>query len=248
MTIYIDLLFFLNIGLDFVLLMSVSVILKRNVSLFRIFLGSLLGGVTIFTLFVSISGLWLLLLKLFLGIFMVIITFGYRNITYTFNNFYYLILMSIILGGGLYLIKDTGFYNYYVLITLFILFTIAYVKISTKHKNNYNNYYKVDIYIKGKLYKLNGYLDTGNKLYDNYHNRPIILISYKIDYQDSDLLYVPYAALNNVSILKCIKTDKIVINNHIYKNYLVGLSKNKFMIDGINCILHSSMQENINDK
>ena len=45
--------------------MSVSVILKRNVSLFRIFLGSLLGGVTIFTLFVSISGLWLLLLKLF---------------------------------------------------------------------------------------------------------------------------------------------------------------------------------------
>ena len=85
-------------------------------------------------------------------------------------------------------------------------------------------------------------------MYDNYHNRPIILISSKIDYQDSDLLYVPYAALNNVSILKCIKTDKIVINNHIYKNYLVGLSKNKFMIDGINCILHSSMQENINDK
>ena len=53
MKIYLDLLFFLNFGFDFILLLVVSIILRRNVSLTRIVLGGLIGGLSIFILFLK---------------------------------------------------------------------------------------------------------------------------------------------------------------------------------------------------
>ena len=102
--------------------------------------------------------------------------------------------------------------------------------------------HKVEIYFKDRKYLLTGYLDTGNKLYDTYKHRPIIITSKKINYNLEDVIYVPYESLNNNSILRCLKTDKIIINKHEFNNYLVGLSNNKIKIDGINCILHSRMK------
>lgn len=242
MKIYIDLLTLLNIGLDFILLMSISVILKRNVKLKRIFLGSIFGSLTIILLFVNLNSILMTVLKIFFGLLMVIITFGYKNLKYTLNNFYYLIVNSIIVGGGLYLIKDYGYYNYIILIIGFIVLMFIYIKQMSKYKDNYSNYAKVDIYINNKIYKMNGYLDTGNKLYDQFKHRPVILISKKIPYKIDDVIYVSCSTINSISLIKCIKPEKIVINNKNYNNYLIGFSPNKFRIDGIDCILHSCLK------
>ena len=242
MKIYIDLLALLNIGLDFILLMSISVILKRNVKIRRIIIGSLFGSLTIVFLFIKLNSVIMSLIKIILGLIMVIITFGYRDLKYTLNNFYYLIVNSIIMGGGLYLIKDYGYYNYGVLIIGFSALMFIYIKQIKKYKENYTNYAKVDIYIKNKQYKLNGYLDTGNKLYDQFKHRPVILISKNIPYKIEEVIYVSCSTINNISLIKCIKPEKIVINNKNYNNYLIGFSPNKFKIDGIDCILHSSMK------
>ena len=242
MKVYIDVVFLLNIILDFVILMSISVLLKRNVTVKRLILGSIVGGITIFILFVNISSLELFILKILIGIVMVIITFGFRDIRYTLNNVFYLYTVSFILGGGITLIKNIKYYNYVVLTISFLIIIFLYLKQMKEYKNNYTNYIKVDLYIKNKLYKLNGYLDTGNKLYDQYKHRPIILINKRINYKMEDIIYVPYETLNSQNMVKCLKTDKIIINKQIYTNYLVGLSNNKFKIDGINCILHSKMK------
>ena len=242
MTVYIDLVMLLNIVLDSILLMSVSVLLGRNVRIKRIVLGSLIGSLSTLILFISITSLELLILKFILGIIMCIVTFGYVNIKYTLNNVFYLYIISFIIGGGLTLIKDYGYYNYFILIIGFIIISILFIKQMKKYQDNYSNYYKVDVYIKGNLYKLNGYLDTGNKLYDQYKNRPIILISKKINYNLEDIIYVPYVSLNNESLVKCLKSDKVIVNNKVFNNYLIGLSDKKFHIDGVNCILHSKMK------
>ena len=42
--IYVDLVLFLNIAMDFLLLLSVSMVLKRNVKFYRIILGGITGG------------------------------------------------------------------------------------------------------------------------------------------------------------------------------------------------------------
>ena len=245
MKVYVDLIFILNVLLDFILLMSVSVTLTRNATIKRLFLGSLMGGVSTFSLFLNIGSVSLIFIKVILGILMVIISFGYQNIKYTFNNLFYLYTISFSVGGVLYIFMDNGYYNYFILIIVFIIICYLYIKQRKIYKTSYINYYKVEIYYKNKCLKLTGYLDTGNKLYDIYKHRPIILIDKMIKYNDDEIIYVPYESLNNVSILKCFKADMIIINKHIFYNYLVGLSNNEFKIDGINCILHSKMKGNI---
>ena len=173
---------------------------------------------------------------------MVILTFGYKNIKYTFNNLFYLYTLSFSAGGVMYLLMEKGYYNYIVLMIGFIIVLFMYIKQSRSFQNNYANYYKVEIYINNKKYILTGYLDTGNKLYDNYKHRPVIIIDKKIKYNINDIIYVPYVSVNDESILKCMKADKVIINNHVFNNYLVGLSKRKIKIDGIDCILHSKMK------
>lgn len=245
MIIYVDLVFILNVFLDFILLMSVSVILNRNAKIKRMIFGSLLGGGSTFILFVSINQYYLFLLKFFLGLLMIIVTFGYRNMKYTYNNMFYLLTISFSISGVLYLFNDKKIYNYFILIITFVIVTFIYIKQIRKFQNNYANYYSVIIYLHGKKMNFNGFLDTGNKLYDNYHHRPVILVDEKIPFDLMDVIYVPYVSLNNESILKCLKADKIIINNHIFNNYLVGLSEKKFQIDGINCLLHSEMKGKI---
>ena len=242
MVIYIDLVFLVNIVLDFILLMSVSVILTRNTKLIRLVLGSLTGGVSTLALFINITSTLSIILKIILGLLMVLTTFGYHNIKYTFNNLFYLYTLSFSVGGVMYLLMDKPYYNYIVLIIDFIIVLSLYIKMIKKYQVSYSNYYKVKITIKDKDYDLVGFLDTGNKLYDTYKRRPVVILDKKIKYNIEDLIYVPYTSLNNTSVLKCLKTDKIIINNHIFKNYLVGLSNKKINIDGINCILHSKMK------
>ena len=242
MIIYVDLVILLNIFLDFFLLMSVSVILTRNTKVKRIILGSLVGGLSSILLFVNINSLISIIFKLLLGLLMIIVTFGYKDFRYTFNNLFYLYTLSFSVGGVMYLLMEKGYYNYFVLIIGFVIVLFLYIKKNKTYQNNYSNYYSVEIYLNDKKVLLTGYLDTGNKLYDNYKHRPIIVIDKKIRYNLKDIIYVPYVSLNNESVLKCLKTDKIIINNHIFKNYLVGLSNKKIKMDGINCILHSKMK------
>lgn len=246
MTIYVDLVFLLNVFLDFILLMSVSVILTRNAKVSRIILGSVIGGLSTLLLFINLSSIASLFLKLLLGLLMVLTTFGYRSIKYTFNNLFYLYTLSFSVGGVMYLLMEKGFYNYVILIISFIVVLFMYIKQIKNYQNNYSNYYSVELYFKNKKYLLTGYLDTGNKLYDSYKHRPVIITSKKINYKLEEIIYVPYISLNNQNVLKCLKPDKIIINNHIFNNYLVGISNDKFKIDGINCILHSKMKGELN--
>ena len=53
MKIYLDLLMILNFLIDFILLITVSIILKRNVSINRVMLGAFFGGISILFLFLN---------------------------------------------------------------------------------------------------------------------------------------------------------------------------------------------------
>ena len=242
MIIYVDLVFFLNVLLDFILLMSVSVILKRNAKIKRLILGSIIGGVSTLILYIPLNGLLITILKLLLGIIMIIVTFSFRSVKYTLNNYFYLLTNSFSLGGVLYLLMEKHYYNYYLIIIVFIITSYLYVKQLKQYQNNYSNYYLVEIYLNDNKIVLTGLLDTGNKLYDMYKHRPIILIDKNITYQVNNYIYVPYLSLNNEGVIKCFKADKVVINNCVFRDYLIGLAKQKFKIDGINCLLHSDMK------
>jgi len=192
---------------------------------------------------------------------MVVTTFGYKDLRYTLKNFSFLYLTSIVLGGALYFFniqfsyKNNGiiFYHDGFSINIIIILLITpillyiYIKELKDIKQNYSKYHKVDIYFKGKKnIILNGFLDTGNNLIDPYKGRPIVLVNYekiKKYVCDEKELLVPYDAVNNGGILRCIRVSKIIVDEKIYKNILLGLSFNKIYIDGVDCILNNRMEE-----
>ena len=193
MKIYLDLLFFLNFGFDFILLLVVSIILRRNVSLTRIVLGGLIGGLSIFILFLKINSFELFILKILISIIMILASFSYKNIKYFMKNFFFLYSASMILGGFLYFLnvqfsyKQEGlvFYhdglsiNFIFLLIFSPLILYIYIRQGLTLKNNFSNYYKVNLYFNNKKIRLNGFLDTGNKLKDPYSGKPIIIVNEK---------------------------------------------------------------------
>ena len=237
MKIYLDLILIINFIIDYLLLYGTKKILKNKTSIKRILLGSIIGSISSLLLIYQNN----IIIKILLSILIIIITFGINNIIKNITYFY---LLSIILGGTLYLF-DLNIYklNYQILLLISPILIYLYIKENIKYKNIYLNNYIVEIYINNKLYKLEGMIDTGNELKDPYKKRSIILVNINLDYRKFKYLFVPFNALNTQGIIPCIKPDKIIINNKIFTNYLIGLSKDKFHLNGVECILPNTIKE-----
>lgn len=240
MKVYLDSLLILNLFIDYFILYGTKKLLKRKISIKRLILGSIIGSLTTFTIFLKLTSLKLLVIKLVLSIFIILVTFGKKNFI---ENIFYFYIISIIIGGLLYLINIR--LNYFSLLLVIPIIINIYIKKTKEYKLNIKNNYIVEIIIKDKVYKLEGMIDTGNHLEDPYKKRGVILANINIDYKKYKYLYVPYHALNYNGLIPCIKPDKIIIDNKIINNYLIGISKDKFNLNGSECILPNKIQEDL---
>lgn len=261
MKIYIDLILFLNFALDFIILLTTSILLKRNTKLIRVFIGSLIGSITVLVLFIPFTTFSLFVMKIILSVIIVISTFGYVDIKYTLNNLFYFYIISIILGGFMYYLniefsyKNIGLvffhkeigtnYIFIILISPIILF--LYSRMMKKYKLNISLNYKVELYIKNKIIKLNAIMDTGNTLICPYNNKKIIVVYDKeLNKLINDMKYylVPIESVNNTVLLKCINIDKVYIEGiGLRSDVVVGISNDKIKRNGINCILNYLLME-----
>lgn len=247
----------LNFFFDFILLLSVSVLLKRNVSIYRIIFAAFIGGFSILFLFIKISSFELFIYKVIISIIMTIIAFKYKSFSYTFKNIIFLYSTSMILGGFLYFLniefsyKQVGMIfinnglsvNFIFLVIFSPIIIYIYIKQSLWLKNNYNNYYKMTLIHNNKAYELTGFLDTGNNLIDPITRKPVILID--INIKCDKYYYIPYKVVNNEGMIKCFKADKIIINDKVINKVIVGIINDKIKIDGIDCLLNKKLLEDI---
>lgn len=261
MKIYLDVVFLINFLFDFLLLMATSLILRRKVKLINIFFGALIGGLSIFVLFININSFELFIIKVIISLIMVLVTFNFRNIRYTLKNIFYLYSVSMILGGVLYYLniefsyKQEGlvFYhdglsiNFIFLIIFSPIIVYAYIKQIKELRNNYNNYYNCKIYFNDNCLELIGFIDSGNKLVDPYLKRPVILINkkdYIYDINEFKMILVPYQGVNKKGLLECISPTKIIINSRqLKKKCLIGLLDEEIVVDGVSCILNNKILE-----
>ncbi len=262
MKIYIDLLFFINFAFDFLLLLTTSIILKRNASINRILISSFIGGLSLLVLFININTIELFIFKIIISILMIIVAFSYKNIRYTIKNLLYFYTSSIVLGGFLYYLniefsyKHEGiiFYhnglsiNYIILIILSPIILYLYIRQFKSFKTYYNKYYEIKIYLdNNKIISATAYLDTGNTLCDPYFNYPVILLNKKkmiYDINEFGMILVPYKTITEENILNCIKVKRIDIKGvGIKEKVLLGLIEDNIKIDGIDCILNNKLME-----
>ena len=100
MKVYLDLVFLLNFFFDFLLLYGTSKVLKERISIKRLILGSIVASLSIFLLFIKLNSVELFCIKVLISIFIILVTFGKNNFVKNISYFY---LLSVILGGCLYL-------------------------------------------------------------------------------------------------------------------------------------------------
>ena len=245
MKVYLELYFLINYILDISLLIGTSKLLKIYVKIIRYFIGAFIGSITIIFLFINISNITLLLLKIFISIIMIISTYGFNNI---FRNTFYFYLLSIILGGIFYLLdinlfNINNYFNYLFLIILspIIIYLIVCEYLKRKRINNIK--YKIIIKYKNISINTYGFIDTGNCLKDPYFNKSIILIDNNINI-DKPIL-VPFKTISDSGFINCFKPDKLIINNKLFSNYLIGISNKKINLEGCNCILPNTLLEEL---
>lgn len=256
--IYLDLIYIVNLIFDFVLLFLVSYFLKRRVKLYRVFLGSLVGSFSVVFLFLPLSNVSLIFLKIITSILMILTTFGYKNKNYFKKNFLYLYIISIILGGVLYFIITSLKYNtnalesnlslnFIILLILAPILTYIYLRMEKNYKNTYSLIHKIEFDINNKTFIYNAYLDTGNRLCDPYKKRPILLVyDKKLIFNYEDSILVPYKTLEHEGILKCRKINHFKIDDkEVNTNVLIAISDKKFELDGIECILPNIIKEEL---
>ena len=245
MEMYIDLFFIFNVIMDYIIIMSTSILLKRRTSYIRMILSSLIGGISSLVLFTSLNKIVIEIVSI---VIMVLISFGYKGIRYLINNILYMYILSTLLGGIIYLfnikVSNSMFLTYLIIIVIIIEIMLLYIKENKKMRSIYNNYYKVDIYFKDReKLSLIGFVDTGNNLYDPYKKRPVIIVPNKYIKEDKYIL-VPYHTINGNGLLKCIKPDIIFIDGIGYKgNVLIGFSDSFNFGDGVDVILHKDIMK-----
>lgn len=253
MIIYIDLIIILNFIIDFLILLCIDLLLKRNAKLIKIIIASLLGSISTLMLFYIKSNIILLTYKLLTSIIMILVAFQYKSFKYFKDNIFYLYMISIILGGSIYLLsnqitlsnhaiifKDNGLKINIILILILIpLILYKYYKKTKNYQIEYSNYYPINIYYDDIVLSGTAFLDTGNNLKDPIFNRPIILVNQELITKKIKTFYIPYKVINNDGILPVFKPKKVEINKKTIKKVLIGLSD--VNINGIKIILNKEI-------
>lgn len=238
--IYIDELILLNFIIDYVILSTLTFLLKKNVKKRRIFLSCLVGQLSILYLFVSLNTIFLFLFKLILGIGMILVLYGYSDIKTLIKEIVYFYILCFFLGGTLYYFKIENLIHYqYILLFIPIIMNI-YKYFEYNLKSVLTTRYKVTIYLNnGKVLYLNGFLDTGNSLMDPYHGNKIIIINKEVN---ENYFFVPYKTIDSTSLLKCFNPKKVYIDGLGQRNDItVGITNKKFK--GYNCLLNYKLME-----
>lgn len=242
MKLYVEEIFLFNFLLDYMILYGTKRLLKRVCRHSKLILSALIGAMTTFILFFNISTFFLFFLKIILSIVMIQIAFGKQNRR---ENLFYFYMISISIGGVFYLtnlwiLKHTRF---------LLLLGIGYFvyKILQKEKRHYTNHvmyrYIVEIEYQKQKYKIEGFLDTGNQLVSPFKKEPVILIDFLIP--SKKILYIPFQTLNERGVLPCIRPDKVRINKKEFSNCFIGFAKEKFQLEGANCILPNAWKEDL---
>lgn len=260
MKLYLDLIFFLNFGFDFILLLVVSYLLRRNIKIKKIVLGALIGGLSIFLLFIPMSSFSLFCFKILISIVMVLVTFSYKNKKYFIQNIFYLYTASMILGGFLYFLnvqfsyKQQGIIFFHNGLGVNVIFLIVfspiilyvYVKQGIRLKTFYANVYSVKVTYQNHQYQWNGFLDTGNRLTDPYFHDPVILVEKnKLQFlKEPEYILVPLHTIHESTVIKCIRADTFEIKGHeVRQNVWLGLCEQPLTMEGIDCLLHPKLME-----
>jgi stage II sporulation protein GA (sporulation sigma-E factor processing peptidase) len=200
-TLYLDVIWFLNVCVDFILLWLTGLILKRQFALWRIAIGSLIGSAIIilsFSPYAYVVGNPLV--KLLFSLLMVFSAFGYKRLRYYLTNllmFYFVTFLTggILIGAHYFLTFDPGAETTVLLASIkgfgdpiswvFVMLALPIAWYFSKGRMDSVEHVKiqydqlVDVIIRiGEFeFTVKGLVDSGNQLQDPITKSPVMIVS-----------------------------------------------------------------------
>lgn len=194
LTIYVDVLFLLNMIVDYIVLSSSALIGGRETVKIRLMLASACGAIySVIIFFPELKLLNIIIFKLLISAVIILIAFKFINIYSYFKIFLIYYVVNAIYGGGMY-----AFYHftslgsrmnmsngvYYIDLPLWAVIILTFIfyyiiKIFTKFAGSRavkQQIRKLNIYFSGTHAAVNALFDTGNTLYDPISLLPVMLV------------------------------------------------------------------------
>jgi stage II sporulation protein GA (sporulation sigma-E factor processing peptidase) len=200
MTIYLDVIWFLNFAIDLLLIKLTAIVLKRKISHIRLICSSFIGSIyVIFIFFESSSPLFTPIMKFIWSNIIVLIAFGYKRFSYHIQGLFMFYFVTFITGGGLLGIhyflqnevevingmvatKSTGFGDPvtwgFILIGFPILLYFTkkrFDQVEVK-KLDFSQVVPIQIKIESILIEGKGLIDNGNQLHDPISKVPVMIL------------------------------------------------------------------------
>lgn len=195
--VYLDIVFAINFILDFFILILEKKIIRKNVSLNRIFFGAFVGAVMMCIIILIPKLNYIIYLALsyfFSSALMIIVTFQPKKVIELVKLTLLLYMIAIFLGGIIFtlyyysrvgmglnqLMENSGVKGLdlqmlilfvSVAMILFFIFMNIFLKVTSVSKNIYH----VELFYNEQEIKITALLDTGNGLYDPITNAPVII-------------------------------------------------------------------------
>lgn len=226
--IYVDVLFIVNFFITFFLLQLTAKLSKNEDKLWRIVIGSLIGGVySLVILADDLSFLVSMAGKFAAGALIVLVSFklrGWRNYIKEFFIFLFanLMFVGIIIGtwmifkpSGVVINNSTVYFNISAKLLLFsALFAYLLSVIIIRIYNNKiakKELYQAVIIKNGREYKFFAFADSGNNLKEPFSNYPVIIADKSMFNDIETERLVPFSTIGGEGVLNAFKPDRAVI-------------------------------------
>jgi stage II sporulation protein GA (sporulation sigma-E factor processing peptidase) len=200
MTLYIDVIWALNLCIDYLLIALTALVLKRRFHHIRMILAALFASLIVFLMFSPVASLfyepWM---KFFYSAVIVYIAFGYRRLRYFLQGLLMFYFVTFMTGGGLFALHffwqtevdifegilqvNSGYFGSGIS-WVFVMIGFPLIWFFSKHrfetietnKVQYDQLVNVDITISGYTFRTKGLIDTGNQLSDPITKKPVMII------------------------------------------------------------------------
>lgn len=193
-TIYIDILFLLNLIIDYIIISSTAFILNKKCNVARFLLASSFGAIySTIIFFPTLKTLSVIVFKIAVSFIIVLISFKWQSFLNHIKLFITYYIINFIYGGGMYsfyrftsLGSKMNYSNgeYYINLPLWAIILLAVffyflIKLFSRILNGAKQQSfirEIEITVGQSSIRTNALIDTGNELYEPISQAPVILV------------------------------------------------------------------------
>lgn len=246
-TVYVDVFFFINMFVNYLLLLFTKRIIHSPVKYKRIIIGALSGAVFSFAAFLPFNHLPI---NIFINIasvaFISLITFGYKNKTRFIKTTVILITITFLFSGaiiafynafkpdGMVIINNAVYFNIspilLIILSLIIYFLLFVIKKIFKNNASSNLVHNLKIYFSDNEYRVKCKTDSGCNVKEPFSGSSVIIIDKNsIDIPELSPRYIPFNSLGGNGMLKGYKADEVFIDDKkIDEEVYIGICEDIF--------------------